>query len=92
MLGSYRVPYTVPFQYGTVYRYNVVQYRSELWSRCGTVAAAVHFEWIVLVLTKLVKSVKCHTLPSLRRDMDNEIVIHYVIDTLCRWKPQPGRR
>jgi hypothetical protein len=51
-----------------------------------------HFEWIVLVLTKLVKSVKCHTLPSLRRDMDNEIVIHYVIDTLCRWKPQPGRR
>jgi hypothetical protein len=32
----------------------------------------VHFEWIVLVLTKLVKSVKCHTLPSLRRDMDNK--------------------
>jgi hypothetical protein len=37
----------------------------------------VHFEWIVLVLTKLVKSVKCHTLPSLRRDMDNENVIPY---------------
>jgi len=34
-------------------------------------------EWIVLVLTKLVKSVKCHTLPSLRRDMDNENVIPY---------------
>jgi hypothetical protein len=37
----------------------------------------VHFEWIVLVLTKLVKSVKCHTLPSLRRDMDKKkIIIH----------------
>jgi hypothetical protein len=50
----------------------------------GTVASAVpcvfrqHFEWIVLVLTKLVKSVKCHTLPSLRRDMDNKLVIHYI--------------
>jgi hypothetical protein len=55
---------------------------------CGTIASAVpcvcgqHFEWIVLVLTKLVKSVKCHTLPSLRRDMNNKLVIHYLIGTL----------
>jgi hypothetical protein len=55
---------------------------------CGTVANVVlcvcrqHYEWIVRVLIKLIKSVKCHTLPSLRRDMDNKIVIHYLIGTL----------
>jgi hypothetical protein len=88
MLGSYRVPCncsTVPMWYRVPYPCSTVMICGTV---CGTVASAVpcvfrqHFEWIVLVLTKLVKSVKCHTLPSLRRDMDNEIVIHYLIGTL----------
>ena len=62
MYRTVPIRYRVPFQCSTVY---------------GTVAAVVHFEWIVLVLTKLVKSVKCHTLPLLRRDMDKENVIPY---------------
>jgi hypothetical protein len=76
--------YHVLFRCGTVYCTNY----PDCGTMYGTIAGAVpcvfrqHFEWIVLVLTKLVKSVKCHTLPSLRRDMDNKLVIHYLIGTL----------
>jgi len=37
MLGSYRVPDTVLFQYGTVYHFNVVPFWvvEPLWYRCG---------------------------------------------------------
>jgi hypothetical protein len=76
MYRTVPIRYRVPFQCSTVY---------------GTVAAVVYFEWIVLVLTKLVKSVKCHTLPLLRRDMDNENVYSLLVP-YGRWRPQPGRR
>jgi hypothetical protein len=83
--------YHVLFRCGTVYCTHVVLFQCSTvlicGIVCGTVASAVPcvcrqhfewivFEWIVLVLTKLVKSVKCHTLPSLRRDMNNKLVIH----------------
>jgi hypothetical protein len=76
MLSSYVIPCTVPSVVPYLFLVlNSVSNRQQL--IVGNILSGLS-----MFLTELIKSVKCHTLPSLRRDMDDKFVGHYLFLSL----------